>query len=93
MGSSYNEFNDNSNLNFGDGDEAVDFNSDTRTLENANDNDSIKDVEHDDIDDSTHPGLYRLNKNSKRWRSMYALRDSLRSLTSCVSTKTSLANK
>jgi hypothetical protein len=37
--------------------------------------------------------LYRLNKNSKRWRSMYALRDSLRSLTSCVSVKSNLANK
>lgn len=27
------------------------------------------------------------NKNAKRWRSMYALRDSIRNLTSCVSTK------
>lgn len=39
--------------------------------------------------------FYDLSKNSKRWRSMYALRDSIRNLTSCVSTKASYlqANK
>ncbi|CAF0799635.1 unnamed protein product [Brachionus calyciflorus] len=36
--------------------------------------------------------LYQLNKN-KRWRSMYALRDSIRNLTSCVSSKASFINK
>ena len=33
--------------------------------------------------------FYELSKNSKRWRSMYALRDSIRNLTACVSTKSS----
>lgn len=37
--------------------------------------------------------LYQLNKNTKRWRSMYALRDSIRNLTSCVSSKASFMNK
>lgn len=31
--------------------------------------------------------MFQLNKNGKKWRSMNALRDSIRNLTSCVSTK------
>jgi hypothetical protein len=42
---------------------------------------------------SSSNGFYRLNKSSKRWRSMYALRDSIRNLTSCVSTKSNFINK
>jgi hypothetical protein len=86
LASSYNEFNDD-NLNFGDEEiQEDDLVSEDKAIENDADQDSI-------MADESHAGLYRLNKNSKRWRSMYALRDSLRSLTSCVSTKTSQAQK
>lgn len=59
--------------------------------ENKNNNDSEQLVT---ASFKSNSDFYELNKNSKRWRSMYALRDSIRNLTSCVSTKSSnLANK
>lgn len=63
--------------------------------------DDINNNSHNQQDDSQHnesfvtasfksnSDFYELSKNSKRWRSMYALRDSIRNLTSCVSTKSS----
>jgi hypothetical protein len=36
---------------------------------------------------------YSFSKNTKRWRSMYALRDSIRNLTSCVTSRSNLIQK
>jgi hypothetical protein len=50
----------------------------------------------DDLDDSQSicsSKLYELNKGSKRWRSMYALRDSIRNLTSCVTSRSHIQQK
>ena len=37
--------------------------------------------------------LFHITKDAKKWRSMHALRDSLRNLTSCVSTRSNINEK
>ena len=41
-------------------------------------------IQHPEADSSQ---MFSLNKSSKRWQSMYALRDSIRNLASCVSSR------
>ncbi len=60
-------------------------------------NEQLNDNDDDDDLDENHSicssKLYELNKSSKRWRSMYALRDSIRNLTSCVTTRSHIQQK
>ena len=67
------------------------FEQQQQSNEQLNEND-----DDDDLDDNhsiCSSKLYELNKSSKRWRSMYALRDSIRNLTSCVTTRSHIQQK